>query len=103
MANLGIGGSSGYWHIIEEPGFIGSLSGFKNLKLLASIRREISDEIIRNTLIRVGQLFSLNDAHKWEIFSDLCVRRMYISFPAILGNSKLFTSTRAGVQKPCTT
>lgn len=40
--------------IIEEPGFIGSLSGYKNLKLLASIRREISDEVIRNTLIRVG-------------------------------------------------
>jgi len=40
--------------IIEDPGFIGSLSGYKNLKLLASIRHEISDEIIRDTLIRVG-------------------------------------------------
>lgn len=40
--------------IIEDPGFIGSLSGFKNLKLLASIRREISDDDIRQTLIRVG-------------------------------------------------
>lgn len=40
--------------IIEDPGFIGSLSGFKNLKLLASIHRKISDDIIRETLIRVG-------------------------------------------------
>lgn len=40
--------------IIEEPGFIGSLSGFKNLKLLASVRREISDKDIRNTLEQVG-------------------------------------------------
>jgi ABC-2 type transport system ATP-binding protein len=40
--------------IIEDPGFIGSLSGFKNLKLLASIRRLISDDEIRETLRRVG-------------------------------------------------
>jgi len=40
--------------IIEEPGFIGSLSGFKNLKLLASVRREISDDEIRKTLEQVG-------------------------------------------------
>ncbi|GKU77282.1 ABC transporter ATP-binding protein [Paenibacillus sp. L3-i20] len=40
--------------IIEEPGFIGSFSGFKNLKLLASIRRVISDEQIRQTLQLVG-------------------------------------------------
>lgn len=40
--------------IIEEPGFIGSLSGFKNLKLLASIHRDISDGEIKNTLAQVG-------------------------------------------------
>lgn len=40
--------------IIEEPGFIGSLSGFKNLKLLSSIRQEISDDDIRKTLVKVG-------------------------------------------------
>src|SRR5690625_1947136 len=40
--------------IIEEPGFIGSLSGFKNLKLLASIHKKISDEEIRKTLEEVG-------------------------------------------------
>lgn len=40
--------------IIEDPGFIGSLSGFKNLKLLASIRRLVSHTDIRETLQRVG-------------------------------------------------
>lgn len=40
--------------IIEDPGFIGSLSGYKNLKLLASIRGLISDAEIRETLLRVG-------------------------------------------------
>ncbi|CAK4868602.1 unnamed protein product [Aphanomyces euteiches] len=40
--------------IIEDPGFIGSLSGFKNLKLLASIRRVISNADIREILLRVG-------------------------------------------------
>lgn len=40
--------------IIEEPGFIGALSGYQNLKLLASIRRKISDAEIRQALERVG-------------------------------------------------
>ncbi|WP_062107420.1 ABC transporter ATP-binding protein [Bacillus niameyensis] len=40
--------------IIEEPGFIGALSGFKNLKLLASIQRKITDDEIRKTLSLVG-------------------------------------------------
>lgn len=40
--------------IIENPGFIGSLSGFKNLKLLASIHKKVSDKEIKNTLLKVG-------------------------------------------------
>lgn len=40
--------------ILEEPGFIGSLSGFKNLKLLSSVHRKISDDDIRKTLVQVG-------------------------------------------------
>ncbi|GFR39343.1 multidrug ABC transporter ATP-binding protein [Insulibacter thermoxylanivorax] len=40
--------------IIENPGFIGSLSGFKNLQLLASIRRKLSKEDIRQALLQVG-------------------------------------------------
>lgn len=40
--------------IIENPGFIGSLSGFKNLKLLASIHNKITDDEIKKTLSTVG-------------------------------------------------
>ena len=40
--------------IIENPGFIGSMSGYKNLKLLAGIHRKIDDKAIKETLIKVG-------------------------------------------------
>lgn len=40
--------------IIEDPGFVNSLSGYKNLKMLASIRRVITDNDIRDSLRRVG-------------------------------------------------
>lgn len=40
--------------IIEDPGFIPSISAFKNLKLLASIRRVVSDDEIRAVIARVG-------------------------------------------------
>ncbi len=40
--------------IIETPGFLPGLTGKKNLKILASLRRRITEETIRNTLTRVG-------------------------------------------------
>jgi ABC-2 type transport system ATP-binding protein len=40
--------------IIENPGFIGHYSGFKNLSILASIRGEIDDKKIYDTLSLVG-------------------------------------------------
>ncbi len=40
--------------IIEDPGFVGSVSGFKNLKYLASIRGGLSDEELRAVLEQVG-------------------------------------------------
>lgn len=40
--------------ILEEPGFVGSMSGFQNLKMLASIRRKITDERIREVMGQVG-------------------------------------------------
>jgi ABC-2 type transport system ATP-binding protein len=40
--------------IIETPGFIGSLSGYKNLKLLASIHKKVNDNDIKETLSKVG-------------------------------------------------
>jgi len=40
--------------LIEKPGFIGSLSGYENLKLLASIRNEIGKEEILKAIYAVG-------------------------------------------------
>lgn len=40
--------------LIENPSFIDSYTGFKNLHLLASIQKKISDDQIRKTLERVG-------------------------------------------------
>jgi ABC-2 type transport system ATP-binding protein len=40
--------------IIETPGFLPNLTGKKNLELLASLRRRIEREAIRQAIIRVG-------------------------------------------------
>lgn len=40
--------------IIETPGFISGLSGYKNLKILASLKGRIGKQEIKETLRRVG-------------------------------------------------
>ncbi|MFP3153724.1 ATP-binding cassette domain-containing protein [Lachnospiraceae bacterium ZAX-1] len=40
--------------IIEMPGFLPNLSGFKNLQILASLNRKIGNKEIRQTMRRVG-------------------------------------------------
>lgn len=40
--------------LIEYPGFVGSYSGFKNLKMIASINERITDEQVRDTIKQVG-------------------------------------------------
>lgn len=40
--------------IIETPGFLPNLSGVKNLQLLASLKRKIGVDTIRETIRRVG-------------------------------------------------
>lgn len=40
--------------IIETPGFLPGLSGFKNLELLASLRRKVDKERIRLAILQVG-------------------------------------------------
>lgn len=49
--------------LIENPGFIPSYSGFKNLKLLASIQNKISDEEIEKTM----QVLGLNPHEKKKV------------------------------------
>lgn len=40
--------------IIETPGFLPGLSGMKNLQILASLKRKISDDVIWKTIESVG-------------------------------------------------
>lgn len=40
--------------IIEHPGFINSMSGFQNLKLLASVRHRVSSDEIKECMRNVG-------------------------------------------------
>lgn len=40
--------------LIENPSFISSYTGFKNLKILASIQNRISDDEIRDAIRKVG-------------------------------------------------
>lgn len=44
---------SGIGIIIESPGFIDNMSGFKNLQMLASIRKQIGKDKIRETMRRL--------------------------------------------------
>ena len=40
--------------IIETPGFLPNLSGYRNLALLAALNRTIGRDVIRDTIRRVG-------------------------------------------------
>jgi ABC-2 type transport system ATP-binding protein len=53
--------------IIEYPGFVSSYSGFKNLKLLAMLNNNITDETIKQTLIQVG--LDPNDIRPFKKYS----------------------------------
>lgn len=53
--------------IIENPGFIGQCSAFKNLKMLASINSKIGDDDIRKIISLVG--LDPNDAQPVKKFS----------------------------------
>lgn len=53
--------------LIENPAFLGSLSGFENLRLLASIKGHINENKIKETISRVG--LNPNDKKKYRKYS----------------------------------
>ena len=53
--------------LIENPAFVGGLSGFENLKLLASLQGKVTDEQIKNAITRVG--LNANDKKKYRKYS----------------------------------
>lgn len=53
--------------LIENPAFLGGLSGFDNLKMLASIKGSITDDAVKSTISRVG--LDPEDKKKYRKFS----------------------------------
>ncbi len=53
--------------LIESPGFISSYSGYKNLKLLASLKKKASDEIIRDKMRELS--LNPDDVKKYKKYS----------------------------------
>lgn len=53
--------------LIENPSFINSYTGFKNLKVLASIQNKISDDAIRAVLSDIG--LDANDKRTYKKYS----------------------------------
>ena len=53
--------------LIENPSFLDSYSGFRNLKLLASVKKLISDDKIRQSIREVG--LDPNDKKKYRKYS----------------------------------
>lgn len=72
--------------IIEYPGFIPDYTGFKNLKLLASIQNKITDNIIRETMELVG--LNPEDTRKVKKYSLGMKQRLGIA-QAIMESPKL--------------
>lgn len=53
--------------LIENPSFISNYTGFKNLKILASIQNRISDDEIRDAIRKVG--LDLDDKRTFKKYS----------------------------------
>ncbi|WP_236737765.1 ATP-binding cassette domain-containing protein [Bacillus mycoides] len=72
--------------LIEYPGFLPQYTGFKNLKMLASIKKEIEDEQIKNVLEKVG--LSPEDDRKFKKYSLGMKQRLGLA-QAIMENPDL--------------
>lgn len=73
--------------IVENPGFLLSYTGFENLKFLASIRRQISDQQITEAMNDVG--LSASDKRKVKAYSlgmkqKLAIAQAIMERPEIL-------------------
>lgn len=72
--------------LINEPGYIEYLNGFKNLKMLADIRNEVTDEDIVNTMHLVG--LDPNDKTRVKNYSMGMKQKLGIA-QAIMENQKI--------------
>ena len=72
--------------LIENPAFLDDYSGFQNLHFLIGIKNKVSDEKIRNTLLRVG--LNPDDKRKYKKYSLGMKQRLGIA-AAIIEEPKL--------------
>lgn len=72
--------------LIENPAFIPTYTGLKNLQILASIQGRIGDERIRETLVQVG--LDPDDKRKYKKYSLGMKQRLGIA-AAIMENPRL--------------
>ncbi len=72
--------------VLDGSGFLPNLSGFENLKLLASIKNRISDLDINNALSRVG--LDPNDKKKFKKYSLGMKQKLSIA-QAIMENPEI--------------
>ncbi|MFC9450089.1 ABC transporter ATP-binding protein [Bacillus cereus] len=72
--------------LIEYPGFLPQYSGLKNLKILASIKKQINEEQIHNAIKKVE--LSPNDTRKYKKYSLGMKQRLGIA-QAIMEDPKL--------------
>ena len=63
--------------LIENPAFLGGMTGFDNLKLLASIQGKISDDMIMKSITRVG--LDPKDKKKYRKYSLGMKQRLAIA------------------------
>lgn len=82
--------------LIENPAFIDSFSGFRNLKALADINKKITDEDIRRTIEMVG--LNPNDKKKYKKYSLGMKQRLGIA-AAIMENSDIMLLDESGVEE----
>ncbi len=72
--------------LLENPAFLGNMTGFENLKFLASLKGNISDEEIKDVIAKVG--LDPEDKRKYSKYSLGMKQRLGIA-QALVGNPKI--------------
>ena len=72
--------------LLENPAFLGNMTGFENLKFLASLKGNISDEEIKDIIAKVG--LDPEDKRKYSKYSLGLKQRLGIA-QALVGSPKI--------------
>jgi len=72
--------------LLENPAFLGNMTGFENLKFLASLKGNISDEEIKDIIAKVG--LDPEDKRKYSKYSLGMKQRLGIA-QALVGSPKI--------------